>query len=169
MDSHAKRSTRVHWFGCRRRVWVSRGMAWPAVGVVRGGEASAASQPATIGRSTRHDHCCFWRVEREDQRLCPRCQGEESIFGRLKLEYLRLKKKHDIHWMDIQWPLLLEPCVDYKLIMPCIRVNLVFLRGRVNLVGPQVCGREHIAHLRFVRMYIPFLNSNGIYSPFTVC
>ena len=28
-------------------------------------------------------------------------------------------------------------------------------------------GREHIAHLRFVRMYIPFSNSNGIYyNPF---
>ena len=27
-------------------------MAWPAVGVVGGGEASAASQPTTGGRST---------------------------------------------------------------------------------------------------------------------
>src|SRR6266516_429213 len=91
----------------------------------------------------------------------PRCQGEESFFGRLKQEYPRLKKKHDIHWMDIKRPLLLEPCVDYKLTKRCVRVNLV---------GPQVCGREHIAHLRFVRMYNPFLNSNGIYySPFTVC
>ena len=48
--------------------------------------------------------------------------------------------------------------------------QLSFFRGRVNLVVPQVCVREHIAHLRFVRMYNPFLNSNGIYySPFTVC
>src|SRR5215216_3938242 len=100
----------------------------------------------------------------------PRCQGEESFFGRLKQEYPRLKKKHDIRWMDIQQPLLLEPCVDYKLTKPCVPVNLVFFRGRVNLVGPQVCGREHIAHLRFVRMYNPFSNSNGIYcSLFTVC
>ena len=52
--------------------------------------------------------------------------GEESFFGRVKLEYPRLKKKHDIRWMDIQRPLLLEPCVDYKLIQPCIRVNLFF-------------------------------------------
>ena len=53
--------------------------------------------------------------------------GEESFFGRVKLEYPRLKKKHGIHWMDIQRPLLLEPCVDYKLTKPCIRVNSVFL------------------------------------------
>jgi hypothetical protein len=100
----------------------------------------------------------------------PRCQGEESFFGWVKLEYPRLKKKHGIRWMDIQRPLLLEPRVDYTLTQPCIRVHLGFFRGRVNLVGPQVCGREHIAHLRFVRMYSPFLNSNGIYySPFTVC
>ena len=91
----------------------------------------------------------------------PRCQGKESFFGRVKLEYPRLKKKHGIRWMDIQRPLLLEPCVDYKLTKPCIRVNLV---------GPQVYGRELIAHLRFVRMYNPFFNSNGIYdTPFTVC
>ena len=57
----------------------------------------------------------------------PRCQGEESFFGRLKLEYLRMKKKHDIPWMDIQRTLLLEPCVDYKLTKPCIRFNLYFL------------------------------------------
>ena len=57
----------------------------------------------------------------------PRCQGEESFFGRLKQEYPSLKKKHDIRWMDIQRPLLLEPCVDYKLTKPCIRVNSVFL------------------------------------------
>ena len=57
----------------------------------------------------------------------PRCQGEESFFGMVKLEYLRLKKKHDIRWIDIQRPLLLEPCVDYnKLTKPCIRVNLFF-------------------------------------------
>ena len=33
-------------------------MAWPAVGVVGGGEASAAAQPATGGRGRRHD----WRL-----------------------------------------------------------------------------------------------------------
>ena len=53
-------------------------MAWPAVGIVGGGEASAASQSATGGRSTRHDRCCFGRLEQEDQRL----------------------KKHYSRWMD---------------------------------------------------------------------
>ena len=53
-------------------------------------------------------------------------QGEESFFGLLKQEYPRLKKKHDIRWMDIQRPLLLEPCVDYKLTKPCIRANSIF-------------------------------------------
>ena len=82
---------------------------------------------------------------------------------RVKLEYPRLKKKHGIRWMDMQRPLLLEPCVDYN-------ASTLFFRGRVNLVRPEVCGRELIAHLRFVRMCSPFLNSNGIYySPFTVC
>ena len=44
-------------------------MAWPAVGVVGGGEASAASQPAMGGRSIRHDRRCFGRLENKDQRL----------------------------------------------------------------------------------------------------
>jgi hypothetical protein len=48
---------------------VSRGMAWPAVGVVGGGEAFAALQPTTGGRSTRHDQRWFGRLEQEDQRL----------------------------------------------------------------------------------------------------
>ena len=48
---------------------MSRGMAWLAVGVVGGGEASAVSQPATGGRSTRHDRRGFGRLEQEDQRL----------------------------------------------------------------------------------------------------
>ena len=56
----------------------------------------------------------------------PCCQLEESFFGRVKLEYPRLKKKHGSCWMDIQRPLLLEPCVDYKLTKPCIRVNSFF-------------------------------------------
>ena len=30
-------------------------MAWPAVGIVGGGESSGAAQPATGGRSRRHD------------------------------------------------------------------------------------------------------------------
>ena len=56
----------------------------------------------------------------------PRYQGEESFFGRVKLEYPRLKKKHNIRWMDIQRQLLLEPCDKYKLTKPCIRVNFFF-------------------------------------------
>ena len=78
-------------------------MAWPAVGVVGGGEASAAAQPATAGRSRRHDHCCFGRLEQEDQRL----------------------KKHDGHWMDIVWSLELESLIFTKLTKPSVRVNLV--------------------------------------------
>ena len=57
----------------------------------------------------------------------PQMSGGEIIFWAGELEYPRLKKKHDIHWMDIQQPLLLELCVDYKLTKPCIRVNSVFL------------------------------------------
>ncbi len=128
------------------------------MGEVGGCEASAAAQPATGGRSRRHDRRCFGWLEQEDQRLknhngrwmdivqslqlesfiltkltkplvrvnlvgpqvsfrngAPQMSGEESFFGRVKLEYPRLKKKHGIRWMDIQRPLLLEPCVDYKL------------------------------------------------------
>ena len=63
-----------------------RGMSWPAVGVVGGGEAAAASQPATGGRSMRHDQRCFGRLEQEDQML----------------------KKHYGRWMDIVRSLELE-------------------------------------------------------------
>ena len=63
-----------------------RGMAWPAVRVVGGGEASVASQPATGGRSRRHDRRCSRRLEQEDQRL----------------------KKHYGRWMDIVRLLELE-------------------------------------------------------------
>ena len=70
-----------------------RGMAWPAVGVVGGGEASAASQPVTGGRSTRHDRRYFGRLEQEDQRL----------------------KKHYGRWMDIVRSLELESCILTKL------------------------------------------------------
>ena len=54
-------------------------MAWLAVGVVGGGEASAVAQPATGGRSTQHDRRWFGRLVQEDHRL----------------------KKHYVHWMDI--------------------------------------------------------------------
>ena len=78
-------------------------MAWPAVGVVGGGEASAASQPATGGRSTRHDRRWFGRLEQEDQRL----------------------KKHYGRWMDIIRSLELESCILTKLTKPSVPVNLV--------------------------------------------
>ena len=50
-------------------MWVSRGMAWPAVGVVGGGEACAAAQPAMGGGSRRSRRRWIWRLEHEDQRL----------------------------------------------------------------------------------------------------
>ena len=92
-------------------------MAWPAVGVVGGGEASAASQLATRGRSTRHDRRCFGRLEQEDQRL----------------------KRHYGRWMDIVRSLPLESFILTKLTKPLVRVNLVGPQ-----LG---FGREHIAHL----------------------
>ena len=78
-------------------------MAWPAVGVAGGGEASVASLPATGGRTTRHDRRWFGRLEQEDQRL----------------------KKHYGHWMDIVRSLELEACILTKLTKPSIPVNLV--------------------------------------------
>src|SRR5215216_971977 len=77
-------------------------MAWPAMGVVGGGEASAATQPATGGRSRRHVRRCFGRLEQEDQRL----------------------KKHYGRWMDIVRSLELESFILTKLIKPSVRVNL---------------------------------------------
>ena len=73
------------------------------MGVVGGGEASAASQPATRGRSTRHDRRYFGRLEQEDQRL----------------------KKHYGRWMDIVRSLELESCILTKLTKPSIPINLI--------------------------------------------
>ena len=78
-------------------------MTWPAVGVVGGGEASAASQPAMGGRSTMHDRCWFGRLEQEDQRL----------------------KKHYSRWMDIIRSVELESFILTKLTKPSVPVNLV--------------------------------------------
>ena len=78
-------------------------MAWPTVGVVGGGEASAASQPAMGGRSTRHDWRWFGRLKQEDQRL----------------------KKHYGRWMEIVRSLELESCILTKLTKPSVPVNLV--------------------------------------------
>ena len=80
-----------------------RGMAWPAVGVVGGGEASAASQPATGGRSRHHDRRCFGRLEQEDQRM----------------------KKHYGCWMDIVRSYQLESFILTKLTKHSVLVNLV--------------------------------------------
>ena len=73
------------------------------MGIVGGGEASAAAQPATGGRSLRHDRRCFRRLEQEDQRLKKR-------YGR---------------WMDIIRSLELELFILTKLIKPSVSVNLV--------------------------------------------
>ena len=73
------------------------------MGVVGGGEASAASQPATGGRTRRHDRRCFGRLEQEDQRL----------------------KNHYGRWMDIIRSPELESCILTKLTKPSVPVNLV--------------------------------------------
>ena len=73
------------------------------MGIVGGGEASAAAQPATGGRSRRHDRRCFGRLEQEDQRL----------------------KKHYGRWMDIVRSLELESFILTKLTKPSVPVNLV--------------------------------------------
>ena len=84
MEARAERSKRVYWFGFGVRQSSPQGLA--SGGNSRGGEASAAAQPATGGRSMRHDRRCFGRLEQEDQRL----------------------KKHYGCWMDIVWSLELE-------------------------------------------------------------
>ena len=78
-------------------------MAWPAVGVVGGGEAFAASQPATGGRSTRHDRRWFGHLEQQNQRL----------------------KKHYHRWMDIVRSLELESFILTKLTKTSVPVKLV--------------------------------------------
>ena len=61
--------------------------ALAAVGIVGGGEASAAAQPTTGGRSTR------W-------------------FGRLEQDNQRLKKEDDSWMLTIQRSLVIESFVD---------------------------------------------------------
>ena len=73
------------------------------MGVVGGGEASTAAQPATRGKSRRHDRHCFGRLEQEDQRL----------------------KKHDGRWMDIVRSPELESFILTNLTKPSDPVNLV--------------------------------------------
>ena len=93
-------------------------MAWPAIRVVGGGEASASSQPGTRDRSKRHDRRCFGRLEQEDQRL----------------------KKHDGRWMDIVWSLQLESFILTKLTKPLVRVNLVGPQVSFQNGAPQQSG-----------------------------
>ena len=90
MEARAERSTRVHWFGCG--VWRPSPQGLASNGNSRGGEASAVAQPATRGRSRRHDRRCFGRLEQEDQRL----------------------KKHYGCWMDIVRSLELESFILTK-------------------------------------------------------
>ena len=73
------------------------------MGIVGGGEASAAAQPAMRGTSMRHDRRCFGRLEQEDQRL----------------------KKHYDRWMDIVRSVELELFILTKLTKPFVPVNLV--------------------------------------------
>ena len=86
------------------------------VGIVGGGEASAAAQPATGGKSMRHDRRCFGRLEQEDQRL----------------------KKHYGRWMDIIRSLELESFILTKLIKPSVPVNLVGPQVSLPTGAPQM-------------------------------
>ena len=81
------------------------------VGIVGGGEASAAAQPATGGRSMRHDRRCFGRLEQEDQRLKKHYGCWMDIVRSLELESFILKKQHG-RWINIQRSLMLESFVD---------------------------------------------------------
>ena len=87
-------------------------------GSSRGGDASAASQPAMGGRSTRHDRRWFGWLEQEDQRL----------------------KKHDGRWMDIVRSLQLESFILSKLTKPMVRVNLVGPQVSFRNGAPQMLG-----------------------------
>ena len=87
-------------------------------GSSRGGEASTAAQPATGGRSRRHDWRCFGWLEQEDQRL----------------------KKHYSHWMDIVRSLQLESFILTKLTKPLVRVNLVGPQVILRNGAPQMSG-----------------------------
>ena len=64
VEARTERSTRVHWFGCGVRLPSPQGLA--SGGNSRGGEFSAAAQPAMGGRSTRHDRRWFVWLEQED-------------------------------------------------------------------------------------------------------
>ena len=90
MEASAERSTRVHWFDCGVRLPSPQGLA--SGGNSRGGEASAASQLAMGGRSTRHDRRLFGRLEQEDQRLKKHYGRWIYIIRSLELESFILTK-----------------------------------------------------------------------------
>ena len=71
-------------------MWVSRGMAWLAVGVVGDGKACAAAQPATGGGNRQSHRSCFGWLEQEDQ----------------------ISKKQHGRWINIQRSLVIESFVD---------------------------------------------------------
>ena len=99
-------------------------------GSSRGGEASVASQPATRGRSTRHDRRCFGRLEQEDQRL----------------------KKHYGRWMVIVWSLELESFILTKLTKPSVPVNLVGPQVSLPLYWvPAVRGKRFFHKIQVAR------------------
>ena len=62
------------------------------MGIVGGGEASAAAQPATRGRSMRHDRRSFGRLEQEDHRLKKHYGHRMDIVRSLELESFILTK-----------------------------------------------------------------------------
>ena len=62
-----------------------------------------AAQPATGGRSMRHDRRCYGRLEQQDQRL----------------------KKHYSRWMDIIQSVELESFILTKLTKHSVPVNFV--------------------------------------------
>ena len=90
VEARAERSTRVHWFGCGVRLPSPQGLA--SGGNSRGGEASAAAQPAMGGRSMRHDRRCFRRMEQEHQRLKNHYGRWMAIARSLELESFILTK-----------------------------------------------------------------------------
>ena len=81
------------------------------MGIVGGGESSTAAQPATGGRSMRHDWRWFGRLEQEDQRLKKHYGRWMDIVRSLELESFILKKRHG-RWINIQRSVLLESFVD---------------------------------------------------------
>ena len=83
-----------------------------------GGEADAAPQPATGGRSMRHNQRCFGWLEQEDQRL----------------------KKHYGRWMDIVRSLELGSFILTKLAKPSVPVNFVGPQVISHYGGSQLAG-----------------------------